>query len=311
MTQVLEQACVQCGRSNAESALLCGLCGNVLRHESRTARIPPPVVAPIVERAQATRADDRASAPSRSEPWLYLGIGLVTAPIFAWTPILQYMGWFLSALVHEMGHAAISWFCGMPAIPAISLAGHAAAVHQEQSVVLALAIPCALAAAAWHFLEGRARWIAIGFVTVLYPVIAFTGVKEFLHLLAGHGGELAFATLCLWKALDGGFTESKAERALYGTVGWYLLGNNAFMCLGLMTSSAARSAYSQNGSFGLTNDYIRVAEDVLSWRVESVALLMLFACAAVLPVALGLWRASTAMRREMETGVPSLRHAGG
>jgi hypothetical protein len=241
------------------------------------------------------------TAPPSREPWLYLAIGIVTAPIFAWTPILQYMGWFLASLVHEMGHAALAWLCGMPAIPAISLAGHAAAVHQEQSVLLALAIACAFAAAAWHFLAGRARWIAIGLVAVLYPAVAFTGVKELLFLFAGHGGELAFATLSLWKVLDGGFTKTPVERALYGTVGWYLLGKNAFLACGLMTSSSSRATYAENGSFGLTNDLIRAAEDVLGWRLESVAFLLLVACVLVVPAALCLWRLSLAARRASAT----------
>jgi hypothetical protein len=222
------------------------------------------------------------TAPPSREPWLYLAIGIVTAPIFAWTPILQYMGWFLASLVHEMGHAALAWLCGMPAIPAISLAGHAAAVHQEQSVLLALAIACAFAAAAWHFLAGRARWIAIGLVAVLYPAVAFT-------------------TLSLWKVLDGGFTKTPVERALYGTVGWYLLGKNAFLACGLMTSSSSRATYAENGSFGLTNDLIRAAEDVLGWRLESVAFLLLVACVLVVPAALCLWRLSLAARRASAT----------
>lgn len=301
MAAILESACQRCGRPHDERVLVCGLCGHVLRRERNVATAPstaPPAAAPV-----ATPTPHRPSAhvdePSaRGEPWLYLAIGLVSAPVFAWTPILQYMGWFLASLVHEMGHAAFAWLCGMPAIPAISLAGHAAAVHQEQSLVLALAIACALAAASWHFLSGRTRWVAMALVAVLYPAIVFTDAKELLHLVAGHGGELAFATLCLWKTLDGGFTESKLERALYGTVGWYLLGKNLVLCCGLMMSPAVRAEYQQNGSFGLTNDYIRAAEDVLSWRLESVALLMLVAGLLVLPAALALWRMSVAARRE-------------
>jgi hypothetical protein len=65
-----------------------------------------------------------------------------------------------------------------------------------------------------------------------------------------------------------------ASAALYGTVGWYLLGKNVWLCCGLLSSSAARAEYGENGSFGLTNDYLRAAEEVLSWRLESVALLM-------------------------------------
>src|SRR3954469_8377582 len=108
---------------------------------------------PSVQANPSTHARPRlvASRPihhQRFEPWLSLGIGLVTAPVFAWTPILQYMGWFLASLVHEMGHAAFAWFCGMPAVPAISIAGYAAAVHSDQSMFLALLVALAISAGA-------------------------------------------------------------------------------------------------------------------------------------------------------------------
>lgn len=268
----------------------------MLRHEKRLETSSTLATDRALSRPLAMPADERAATRERLDPWLYLGIGLATAPVFAWTPILQYMGWFLASLVHEMGHAAFAWLCGMPAVPAISLVGHAAAMHSEQEPVLVAMIALGLATLAWHLFEGGVRWIALAVVATIYPAIALTGVKEPLHLLAGHGAELAFAALCLWKTLDGGFTDSKLERALYGTVGWYLLGKNVFMCIGLMHSIEARAEYSENGSFGLTNDYIRVAEDVLAWRLESVALMMLVAGLLVLPVALFLWRATIRMR---------------
>ena len=208
------------------------------------------------------------------------------------------MGWFLASLVHEMGHAAMAWLFGSPAFPAISLEGHAVAVHSEQVLVFALLVWAGLAGAAWWKLAGRARWMAIGVVALVYPALAFTQAREVLHLLAGHGAELAFATLCLWKTLDGGFTESRLERGLYGTVGWYLLGRNALLCFGLVTSAASRDEYAGNGSFGLTNDMIRVAEELLGWRLESVALLVLVGSIAVLPAALGLWSVSSRLRAE-------------
>jgi hypothetical protein len=254
---------------------------------------PPPVEAPRAlhdDHGSATPSADAAS--SNTEAWRYLGLGLITAPVFA-LPIVGFMGWFLAALVHEMGHASVAWLCGMPAIPAISLEGHAAAVHSEQMLPLVFLIAAALVFTAWRMLEGRARWIAIGLVVTLYPLLALTGLKELVHLCAGHLGELAFATLCLWKTLDGGFTESKLERALYGTLGWYLLGRNVILCWGLMTSDAARERYDENGSFGLTNDLIRVAQDVLHCPLQRVAFFMLAACVLVLPAALLVWRRSS------------------
>ena len=259
---------------------------------------PDAAVFVATERSSPTPVSAPLSAvPARShEPWIYLGIGAITAPIFALTPLLGFMGWFLGSLVHEMGHSIVAWFFGMPAFPAISLEGHAVSMHSDQSLFLAFAVWAGLGALAWYRLEGRARWIALGLVGAIYPALAFTPAKECLHLLAGHGGELAFATLCLWKTLDGGFTESRLERGLYGTVGWYLLGSNAILCVRLVASASSREWYGENGSFGLTNDMIRAAEDVLHWRLQSVAFLMLVATVAALAAAFGLWRISSRTR---------------
>jgi len=193
------------------------------------------------------------------------------------------MGWFLESLVHEMGHAAAGWLCGMPSIPAISLTCEAVSVHGPQSRAFALLIALGFALWIGRTTTGRTRVLALGALTLVYPLIAFTGVRELLHLLAGHLAELSFAGLCFWKTLGGGFTDSRLERALHGTLAWFLLGRNASLCWGLMHSPAARAEYRSNGSFGLTNDYIRVAEELLSWRLESVALMMLVLAALVLP----------------------------
>jgi hypothetical protein len=294
-------ACPDCGRVNDGETLVCPMCGLVLRRSRAAAGTPATAaVFPVAEPAAgAPKSEKAASSPkaeeaaSSKEPWIYLAIGAVTAPIFALTPILGFMGWFLASLVHEMGHSAVAWFFGMPAFPAISLEGHAVSVHSEPIVVFAIFVGAGLAGAAWKLLEGRARWIALGIVGVVYPLLAFTDAKEVLHLLGGHGGELAFGALAIWKCLDGGFTESRLERALYGTVGWYLIGTNAKLCLGLMFSASSREWYGENGSFGLTNDMIRAAEDVLHWRLQSVAFLMLVATVAALAAAFGLWRISS------------------
>ncbi|PIE24220.1 MAG: hypothetical protein CSA62_05305 [Planctomycetota bacterium] len=88
-------------------------------------------------------------------------------------------------------------------------------------------------------------------------------------------GELAFATLCLIRAWTGGFTSGNTERTAYSMMGWLLIGNNVGLCWGLLTSPQARAVYANNGSFGLRNDYIRLAEDVMGSSLPSVALMML------------------------------------
>jgi hypothetical protein len=288
---------------------VCGLCGELLRRPPRRSEAQLGSAPPTAPRASTLAAAHATSAPglepsftdevqeSPHAPWIYLALGALTAPVFALTPLLGFMGWFLASLVHEMGHAGFAWLCGMPAFPAISLEGHAAAIHGEQAKPAVAMIAAGLAWGAWRLFSGPVRVAAIAAALVLYPLLALSGARDVLHLLAGHAGELAFATLALWKALDGGFTDSKVERALYSTVGWFLLGKNAVLCWGLMRSESARADYMTSGSFGFTNDYLRLAEDLLFWRLESVALLMLVATLAVLPLAFGLWRVGARSRR--------------
>lgn len=295
MATATQLVCPSCGRSHGEAARVCGLCGELVgRARARLAVGDVDGDRKATERTPGSSAASPPAAAQRArlEPWAYLGLGLVSAPLFAWAPILATMAWFLGALVHEMGHAALAWLCGMPSVPAISLAGHAAAVHGPPSALLALLCTAVLATLAWTKLAGRARVVAVALVVVLHPALAFSPARELVHLLGGHGAELAFATLCLWKALDGGFTQSRLERALYGTVGWTLLGANASLCLGLVRSAAERAQYRSSGSFGLTNDYLRAAQ-LLGWTLPSVALGMLLLALLVLPAALGLWRLSS------------------
>jgi hypothetical protein len=224
------------------------------------------------------------------EPWAYLGLGLVTAPALAVVPIVSFMGWFLSSLVHEMGHTAAAWLCGMPAFPAISLEGHAVALHSDQIPLLALFVTFALCFFPWRALAGRKRWIVCGSIALVHLLLCFTPAREVLHLLAGHLAEFGFSCMCLFRALSGGYTSSRTERVLHGTLGWYLLGRNVWLCWGLVTSTGARALYQTNGSFGLTNDYLRVADDVLGWQLQTVAGGMLLVGACVLPAACVLWR---------------------
>jgi hypothetical protein len=229
--------------------------------------------------------------------WPYLLAGVVLAPVLTLTPVLRYMGWFLASLVHEAGHCAVAWAMGCPAIPAIRLDGHAAAVHGPQSLLVAAAVWAGLLWLAWRLRARRGWFLAATAAAALHPVLALTGAREAAFLLGGHLGELAFATVFLWRAWTGGFTSSRAERGLYAVLGCFLVGRNARLCGGIAWSESAKAAYATNGSFGMENDYARLAGEVLSTSVESVALGMLVATVATLPVAWWLSRAFPATDR--------------
>ena len=292
-------ACPACGYPNAGDALSCSMCANVL--DRHAARPPAPVTPGYGAQARIARAagsapflgTDSSSFPvaATRERWGPLPVllaGAVLAPLFL-LPLVRFMGWFLASLVHETGHCVFAWLFGHPAFPAIRLDGHAAAVHREQHMVLVVLVAAGLA---WLLYAVRHRprlRVAVGIGLALYPLLALTDAREILHLLGGHLGELVFAGIFFYRALSGGFTESIAERVTYAVCAWFLLGRNLVLSFGLMTSESARAHYAGNGSFGLTNDYIRVARDHLHWSLEGVAGLMLLCSIATLPIALFLW----------------------
>ena len=94
----------------------------------------------------------------------------------------------------------------------------------------------------------------------------------------------------LSRALTGGFTSSSGERALYGVLGWALLARNVRLAFGIATSAAARAEYRANVSFGVPNDYVRVAEDLLECSLASVGVGMTLLGVAALPLVFWLAR---------------------
>ncbi len=285
--------CQRCGTVNGEASYSCRLCSEVLR--KRPAELPlASLLAPgeaachSVPKARPHRVvpiDGAGGMSAAKEGYAYAGIGLTLAIVIHFVPMLGFFNWFLSALFHETGHCVFAWAMGQPAFPAISLGGHAAAMHQGQSLFLTLAVWVGLGAAAWQARGHRGRLIGLTTLAILHPLLAFSGAKEVLFLLGGHLGELAFGAVFLWRALTGGFTENKLERLLYGVLACHLIGENVMLCCGLLFSQAARLEYAGNGSFGLTNDFLRLANGPLGVSLGTVAFAMLVVSLLTIPLA--------------------------
>lgn len=281
--------CGHCGREQAETRRLCELCGTPLAR-AVTDDVDRPGAGALMRQndAPATGSSAPSSLPaefralrppkraneSLAEPALYLGIGIPLAFVFSLTPILGFMGWFLAALFHEVGHSALAWFTGHPSVPAISLAGEAVAVHGEPMWFLRLVMVASIITLSVQFLDGGKRIAALSSLAIGYPLLIFTGLGEVMFLAAGHLGELAVAALCLWRAADGEACHHRAERAAYAMLGWFLCGDNILLSFGLAFSESARMEYASNGSFGLTNDYLRLANDHLGVSVGAVGFAM-------------------------------------
>ena len=284
--------CPACGYPNEPEDPACSLCGEVL------ARRRPAAPTPWIPRAPARAAPgDPSSEPSilgLPRPWFHLALGAPIALLLSWGP-LGFAGWFLTSLVHELGHTVVAWFLGSPAYPAIRLDGHAAAFHFEQSTALALLVWSGLCAAAWWFREDRARLVVLSAAAAVYPLLAFTAAGEAAHLAAGHLAELGFAAVFFWRALTGGFVGQEAERPLYAALGWLWMGGSLLLFGSLVLNPETREWYLANGSFGLENDFVRMAR-LLGSSLTVAAAPMLLLSLLPLPVALLLGRRGTPAR---------------
>lgn len=231
--------------------------------------------------------------------WLPLAVGIVAAVVLQ--PLLPCMfGWFLAAIPHELGHATIGCLLGRPAAPAISLAGHAWTGIQDRHDALVAVMMLALGAAAYSQRAVLLRAILLGLAALLLPALAFTDLGEIAIAAAGHLGELAFAAWCYAVCWHGGYTGALQERIAGAFAGAMLQGGNLRLCFGLLTDAGARSEYGANGSLGLKNDMLVLAEDLCSCRLQSVALGMFVVALLALP--LGLWWGARRQHHGFDSG---------
>ncbi len=82
-----------------------------------------------------------------------------------------------------------------------------------------------------------------------------------MHLLAGHACEILIGMIFLFRAITGVSTAGVVDRALASTMGVYLVCGNLMLTSGLALSEKARLEYRGNRSFGIENDYARLASD--------------------------------------------------
>jgi hypothetical protein len=252
---------------------------------------PPPPQAPSRAPAPPATADGLEPA----EPvwrWLLLGVAIAWPATFV---LPRMFGWVLAALPHEMGHATFGCLLGRPSAPAISVAGHAWTGIGERRAWLVVAIGLAFAVAAWLQRRRRARCAVLGCAAVLLPLLACSRAAEAAIAAGGHLGELVFATWCFALCTSGGYTGTAQERVASALAGSLLQGLDLRLASGLLTSSEAREAYANNGSLGLKNDLLVLAEDLWHCRLQSVAMLLLLL--ALLPLPLGAWLGCWRRRR--------------
>ncbi|MGB7416143.1 MAG: hypothetical protein WA902_18210 [Thermosynechococcaceae cyanobacterium] len=209
-----------------------------------------------------------------------LAIGFVSSAIILASPQLTFILSPLMILVHELGHAATAWLFGYPAIPSFDfIHGGGITLQAEQRftpIVLVLY-------AAWGFGLYRLRQniplsqilLAAG---IGYTLCLLTGLEHVLMIGMGHGFELGFACLFLYRTLSGVACRIAAERPLYGMLVCYILLYDLKFAHGLLFNRTTREIYQQGKGGILDHDFVRLANDYLGIGLSGVVILFMLAC---------------------------------
>lgn len=168
----------------------------------------------------------------------------------------------IANFTHELGHAAMRWLTGYPALPTLDFdRGGGQTIYARRSMALLYLIWAACAAAILYFKRRknyRAVLVTLGFA-LAQGLAALHVSHEVFVLFMGHGAELALA---VFLALTG-LARTKWHPFWRGVViasGMYIIFKNSFACIELLASQTRRFQYgAMKGGKGL-GDFSRVAE---------------------------------------------------
>ena len=94
----------------------------------------------------------------------------------------------------------------------------------------------------------------------------------------GHGSELVFAGVFLYRAISGSSIKLAAERPLYAMVGSFIVLSDMRFAWGLIHDVGARAAYEEAKGGGHWMDFSVLAEQYLHVELTTVAGLFWIAC---------------------------------
>lgn len=226
---------------------------------------------------------DQAEAGEEREPVAFgidgfglvsLGIGLaaaISSLLFFWP--LWIFG-HLSIAIHEFGHAAAGWLFGYFSIPSYDfIFGGGVTISSERIWLINGIVYFLFGLTAWFVRSQRILLAGVAVIVAVYTWLALTSWHEALIIGIGHGMELVFGGIFLYRAFGNRTIMIRAERPIYAFLGFFLLIYNGWLAWRLMTEAAFRRAYSSAKGELLAMDYSRLASDYWHVSLKTVALI--------------------------------------
>lgn len=306
--------CPKCGSERAATDTECRRCGVIFAKLRREPAAPVPYEPPPATASPRRLADlpgaraETAALPDLYEPppattagpavptipaadpgrGLRIGpfevgpvlTGLALALLVLAIPFTRFVLSYLGVLVHELGHTTLAWLFGYPAIPAFDFTyGGGVSLSFDRSTGVVVLLLAAWGGLLWFYRQYPRMLAVLGALFAVWALLAVTPAHEILALAMGHGFELLFAGIFLYRAATGSGCRNPAlERPLYGMVGWFLVFEQSAFAWGLVTDPGRRRLYADAKGGGHWMDFSRLARDYLGTSLETVAGVFLVAC---------------------------------
>lgn len=291
--------CPGCGFEQPAGRTDCKMCGLIFAkwrppappaapgapNALRTGTQAPPPPAPPASFLRQKPADPFAPRRMDQAAWTNLAGGAVFAVLALLIPILSTVFHGFVTLMHEMGHAIAGWVLAHPSIPAFDLTyGGGVTAIMDRSAPLMLTVYALLAGLILLYRRNLVTVITLCVTIALYALVSHTVLRSVAISFFGHGFELIFGAVFLYRALSGSAVINPAERPLYAGIGLFVFFYDIVFAAKLVFSGNERYWYAmgKDGRGLHANDFLKIAQDLGMPQdaVAGVAFVFLLCCFA-------------------------------
>jgi hypothetical protein len=219
------------------------------------------------------------SPPLSAAAWRALGIGFALAFVIWLVPFTNILFDPLTTIIHELGHSIFAWSYGYPALPAFDFSegGGVSMIPEERSVPIVVGVYLLLAVVLWRVRKHPPTVVVVLLMGIGHSIVMWSAWHEGVILAMGHGMELVFAAVFLYRAMTGTTLLQADERPAYAMVGFLILLNRLSFFYKLSTDGDFQAWYLEGKSYA-DNDLVRIADFFWHTPVAHLAQLFVIAC---------------------------------
>ncbi len=221
-----------------------------------------------------------------------LFLGAIMGFLLCLIPWLRFILSYLVIIIHELGHTVAGWFMGYPSIPAFDFiyGGGITLQLSERWAFIPLVIYSGLGGLIYYFRRNRLTVNTLITIALLYTLIYFTRLSQLLVISMGHGLELLFIGIFLYRAATGWHGQQPGEQSLYGILGFFILFYDLNFVRQLLFDPVMRELYFMGKGEVLDHDFVRIAREFLQVNLSLVVVLFGLLCLLTPLATWGLYR---------------------